>query len=145
SNIVPWQMIAKEMGLKVVSFKVDEATGVDLEDFKSKLSSKVKIVSFAHVSNSLGYIFPVKELTSLAHKNNSIVVIDGAQAVAHQAVDVIDLGCDFYAFSGHKLFGPTGIGVLYGKRKYLDIMNPIAGGGGMIDKVTLEETTFLEA
>ncbi len=145
SNIVPWQMVAKELGLKVVHFKVDESTGVDLEDFKSKLNSKVKLVSFTHVSNALGYIFPVKELTDMAHQNNSVVVIDGAQAVAHQSVDVLSLGCDFYAFSGHKLFGPTGIGVLFGKREYLDMMDPVSGGGGMIDKVTLEGSTFLEA
>lgn len=145
SNIVPWQIVAKELKLKVVGFKVHESTGVDIEDFKSKLNSKVKVVAFTHVSNSLGLIFPVKELTQLAQQNGSAVVIDGAQAVAHQAVDVYDIGCDFYAFSGHKVFGPTGVGVLYGKRKHLDIMQPFAGGGGMIDKVTLEESTFLEA
>ncbi|MES2769356.1 MAG: SufS family cysteine desulfurase [Bdellovibrionota bacterium] len=145
SNIVPWQLLAEEIGAKVTSFKVDEKAGVDLEDFKKKLTPKVKIVSFAHVSNSLGIIFPVKELTELAHKNNSVVVVDGAQAVAHQAVSVQDLDCDFYVFSAHKIFGPTGMGVLYGKAKYLEMMPPIDGGGGMIDEVRIEKTTFLKA
>lgn len=145
SNIVPWQLLAEEAGLKVTTFKVDEDKGVDIEDFKSKLNPKVKIVSFTHVSNSLGIIFPVKELTELAHKNNAAVVIDGAQAVAHQAVDVLNLDCDFYVFSAHKIFGPTGMGVLYGKSKYLDMMPPYAGGGGMIDEVRFEKTTFLKA
>lgn len=145
SNIVPWQLLAEEKKVKIVSFKVDENRGVDMEDFKRKLNPKVKIVSFAHVSNSLGIIFPVKELTTLAHRNNSIVVIDGAQAVAHQAVDVQDINCDFYVFSAHKIFGPTGIGVLYGKEKYLDMMPPFEGGGGMIDEVRFDKTTFLKA
>lgn len=145
SNIVPWQILAEEIGVKVVTFKVDEEKGVDLGDFKAKLNPKVKIVSFAHVSNSLGIVFPVKELTELAHKNNAIVVVDGAQAVAHQTVDVLSLDCDFYVFSAHKLFGPTGMGVLYGKSKYLDMMPPFSGGGGMIDEVRFEKTTFLKA
>lgn len=145
SNIIPWQLLAEENELKITSFKVDETSGVDLEDFKKKLNPNVKIVSFAHVSNSLGVIFPVKEMVSLAHQNNSVVVIDGAQAVAHQTVDVQDLDCDFYVFSAHKIFGPTGTGVLYGKEKYLDIMPPFEGGGGMIDEVRFDKSTFLKA
>lgn len=145
SNIVPWQLLAEEKKLKVVSFNVDEKTGVDLSDFKKKLNPRVKIVAFTHISNSLGTIFPVREMTELAHKNNSVVLIDGAQAVAHQAVDVQNIDCDFYVFSAHKLFGPTGIGVLYGKAKYLDMMPPFEGGGGMIDEVTFQKTTFLKA
>lgn len=144
SNIVPWQLLAEDMGVQLKTFKVNEV-GVDLEDFKSKLNPKVKIVSFAHVSNSLGILFPIKEMTAFAHKNNSIVVIDGAQAVAHQSVDMQDINCDFYVFSAHKIFGPTGMGVLFGKEKYLDMMPPFEGGGGMIDEVTFEKTTFLKA
>jgi cysteine desulfurase/selenocysteine lyase len=143
SNIVPWQILAEEKKLKIVSFKVDEE-GVDLSDFKQKLNPKVKIVAFTHISNSLGTIFPVKEMTEMAHKNNSVVLIDGAQAVAHQKVDVQDLDCDFYVFSAHKLYGPTGIGVLYGKYKYLEMMPPFEGGGGMIDEVRFEKTTYLK-
>jgi cysteine desulfurase/selenocysteine lyase len=116
-----------------------------MEDFKKKLNPKVKITSFAHVSNSLGVIFPVKEMTALAHLNNSVVVIDGAQAVAHQTVDVQDIDCDFYVFSAHKIFGPTGMGVLYGREKYLDMMPPLEGGGGMIDEVRFDKSTFLKA
>jgi cysteine desulfurase/selenocysteine lyase len=145
SNIVPWQLLAEEKKLKVVSFKVDENNGVDIADYKQKLNPKVKIVAFTHISNSLGTIFPVREMTELAHRNNSVVLIDGAQAVAHQAVDVQDINCDFYVFSAHKLFGPTGIGVLYGKEKYLDMMPPFEVGGGMIDEVRFEKTTFLKA
>ena len=145
SNIVPWQLLAEEKGLKLITFKVDSGKGVDLADFKKKLNSKVKIVSFTHVSNSLGLIFPVREMIELSHKNNSVVVIDGAQAVAHQTVDIQELDCDFYVFSAHKLFGPTGVGVLFGKEKYLEMMPPFEGGGGMIDQVTFEKTTYLKA
>lgn len=144
SNIVPWQLLAEQKNLKLQTFKVDVDSGVDLVDFKSKLNPKVKIVSFAHVSNSLGIIFPVKEMIALAHQNKSVVVIDGAQAVAHQTVDVQDLNADFYIFSAHKLFGPTGIGILYGKNEWLQMMPPQDGGGAMIDEVRFEKTTYLK-
>lgn len=144
SNIVPWQLLAEEKGLKLKTFKVDVDSGLDLVDFQEKLNPKVKIVSFAHVSNSLGMIFPAKEMISMAHQNKSVVVVDGAQAVAHQSVDVQDLNADFYIFSAHKIFGPTGVGILYGKNEWLQMMPPENGGGAMIDEVTFEKTTYLK-
>jgi cysteine desulfurase / selenocysteine lyase len=109
---------------------------------KNQLSAKTKIVSVVHISNALGTVNPVKEVTRLAHQFDASVLIDGAQAIPHQTVDVEDIGCDFYAFSAHKMCGPTGFGILYGKKEYLDIMPPYRGGGDMIDKVSFEETTY---
>jgi cysteine desulfurase/selenocysteine lyase len=142
SNIVPWQMVALATGAKLVVAPVNDAGEVTEEAFSSKLSTRTKMVSFAHVSNALGTILPAKRFVQLAKGVGAAVCIDGAQAAPHAAVDVQDLGCDFYAFSGHKVYGPTGIGVLYGRRELLEEMIPYQGGGDMIDRVTFAETTW---
>ena len=142
ANIVPWQMLAKEKGahLRVIPF--NDIGELDLEAYKALLNPRVKIVAVDHVSNVLGTVNPIKEMVKLAHANSSIVVIDGAQSVPHFRPNVQDIDCDFYVFSGHKLFGPTGIGVVYGKAKHWDTIPPYQGGGNMIDKVTFEHTTY---
>ena len=142
ANIVPWQMLAKKTGAVLKVIPLTEQHGLDLTAFHSLLTSKTKIVSIAHVSNALGVINPIKEVIKLAHQQGAKVIIDGAQAVAHIDVDVQQLDCDFYLFSGHKLFGPTGIGVLYGKYNLLNQLPPWQGGGEMIQTVTFEETTY---
>ena len=144
ANIVPWQMLAKKTGAVLKVIPLTEQHGLDLTAFHSLLTSKTKIVSIAHVSNALGVINPIKEVIELAHQQGAKVIIDGAQAVAHIDVDVQQLDCDFYLFSGHKLFGPTGIGVLYGKLDLLNQLPPWQGGGEMIKTVTFEETTYNE-
>ena len=144
SNIVPWQMVAEQTGAKIVVVPIDDSGDVSIEAFESKLSSRTKIVSVAHISNALGTILPVAEISKLAHGLGAVVVVDGAQGVAHGGVDVQALGCDFYAFSGHKLYGPTGIGALYGRRELLEKMQPYQGGGDMILSVTFEKTTYNE-
>ncbi len=142
SNIVPWQLICqkKKAKLKVIPF--NEKGELLLEEYKKLINSKTKIVSIVHVSNSLGTINPIKEIIRIAHKNNIPVLIDGAQAIQHKKIDVRSLDCDFYAFSGHKVYGPTGTGVLYGKEKWLKKMPPYQGGGDMIEKVTFKKTTY---
>jgi cysteine desulfurase/selenocysteine lyase len=142
SNIVPWQMVAHRAGavLRVVPLTPDGA--LDLDVYRGLLTSRTRIVALSHVSNVLGTVNPVAELTDLAHRAGAVVVVDGAQAVPHIPVDVRALDCDFYAFSGHKLYGPTGIGVLYGRKKLLDRMPPWQGGGGMIETVTFDATTW---
>ena len=142
ANIVPWQMLAKKTGAVLKVIPLTEQHGLDLTAFHALLTSKTKIVSIAHVSNALGVINPIKEVIELAHQQGAKVIIDGAQAVAHIDVDVQQLDCDFYLFSGHKLFGPTGIGVLYGKYNLLNQLPPWQGGGEMIQTVTFEETTY---
>jgi cysteine desulfurase/selenocysteine lyase len=142
SNIVPWQMLAQENGIRLRVAPINDQGELILEDFKKLLTDKVKFVSVVHVSNALGTVNPVKEIVRLAHARGIPVLVDGAQAVAHTKVDVRDLDCDFYAFSGHKLFGPTGIGVLYGKKELLEKMPPYQGGGDMIRSVTFEKTTY---
>jgi len=142
SNIVPWQMLAEQTGIKLQVAPINDQGELIMEEFKKLLTSKVKFVSVVHVSNALGTINPVKEIIRLAHERNIPVLVDGAQAVAHIPVDVQDLGCDFYAFSGHKLLGPTGVGVLYGKKELLEKMPPYQGGGDMIRTVTFEKTTY---
>ena len=142
SNIVPWQMICEERGAHLKVVPVNEAGELIYEEYLKLLSDKVKIVSIVHVSNSLGTINPVKEMIADAHKVGAYILIDGAQAAAHLDVDVQDLDCDLYAFSSHKMFGPTGVGVLYGKRAVLDLMPPYRGGGEMIKEVTFEKTTY---
>lgn len=144
SNIVPWQIIAKRKNaiLKIIPFK-DNAE-LDLEVFKSLLNKKTKIVSIAHVSNALGVVHPIKEIIDLSHEFNSLVHIDGAQGVPHFKIDLQELDCDFYSFSAHKLYGPMGVGVLYGKRKHLEQMPPFQGGGEMIKEVKFSGTTFNE-
>ncbi len=144
SNIVPWQLLCKRKSaiLKVIPFNDDGE--LDISEYKKLLTEKTKIVALAHVSNSLGTINPVKEMISYAHEKDIPVLLDGAQAVSHKNVDVQDLNCDFYAFSGHKLYAPTGIGVLYGKEKWLDKIPPYQGGGDMIKNVSFKETTFAD-
>lgn len=142
SNIVPWQMLAAQTGIRLKVAPLSDRGELILEEFKQLVEGNVKFVSIVHVSNALGTVNPVKELVRLAHEKGAVVLVDGAQAVAHTTVDVQDLGCDFYAFSGHKLFGPTGVGVLYGRKALLEKMPPYQGGGDMIRTVTFEKTTY---
>lgn len=144
SNIVPWQMLCweKKANLRVVP--VTDAGELQLDDYERLLTSRTKLVAVSHISNALGTINPVREMIALAHRRNIPVLVDGAQAVPHLRVDVADLDCDFYAFSGHKVYGPTGIGVLYGKARHLELMPPWQGGGDMIRSVSFEKTTWNE-
>jgi len=142
SNIVPWQMLREEAGVKLKVAPINDQGELILGDFKKLLTDKVKFVSVVHVSNALGTVNPVKEIVRLAHAQGIPVMLDGAQAVAHTPVNVQDLGCDFYVFSGHKLLGPTGVGVLYGKKEFLEKMPPYQGGGDMIRSVTFEKTDY---
>jgi len=144
SNIVPWQMACEASGAKLKVCPITPEGELDFEEFKNLLNDKTKLVAVTHVSNALGTINPVKEIIGMAHQVGAYVLIDGAQAVAHLTVDVQDLNCDFYCFSGHKVYGPMGIGVLYGKEALLDAMPPYQGGGEMISEVTFEKTTYNE-
>jgi cysteine desulfurase/selenocysteine lyase len=145
ANIVPWQVVAERTGAKVVVTPVTPRGEVDLVAFKGLLSARTKLVAFAHVSNALGTVNPAVEMTRLAKAVGAVVLIDGCQSAAHFKVDVPALGCDFYVFSGHKTFGPTGIGVLWGRPELLDAMPPYQFGGDMIRKVDFAGTTFREA
>ena len=142
SNIVPWQLIAERTGARIVPVPITPDGELDLEEFEQRLSHKTRILALTHVSNALGTVNPVKELTQKAHAAGAIVVLDGAQAMPHFRVDVRDLGCDFYAFSGHKMFAGTGTGVLYGRAELLDEMPPYQGGGEMILTVSFESSTY---
>lgn len=142
SNIVPWQMLCEEKELQLKVVPLHENGEAKWELFDSMLSDRTRIVSIVHASNSLGTINPIADITKKAHEVGAIMVVDAAQAVAHLEVDVQKLNCDFYAFSSHKMYGPTGVGVLYGKRKWLEKMPPYQGGGEMIKEVTLERTTY---
>lgn len=142
ANIVPWQMIAQEKGAKIRVIPVNDDGELIWDEYLKLLNESTAIVAVGHVSNALGTVHPVKEMIEEAHKHDIPVLIDGAQAVPHSVVDVQDLDADFYAFSSHKMCGPTGFGILYGKEKYLEEMPPFHGGGDMIDKVTFEETTY---
>jgi cysteine desulfurase/selenocysteine lyase len=142
SNIVPWQMVAEEKGAKIRVVPIDDAGQLDIEAYKKLFNANTKFVGVTHVSNALGTINPVKEMIAIAHSHGVPVLVDGAQAAPHMRVDVQDLDCDFYAFSGHKLCGPTGIGILYGRRELLEKMQPFKGGGDMILNVTFEKTTY---
>jgi len=144
SNIVPWQMICKEKGASLKVIPVTDAGELDLEAFENMLSEKTKILAIVYVSNSLGTINPVKWMTEKAHNVGAKVLIDGAQSTSHLDIDVQDLDCDFYVFSAHKLYGPTGVGALYGKKELLEAMPPYQGGGEMIKDVTFEKTTYNE-
>ena len=144
SNIVPWQMACERSGAELRVLPVDDKGVWKLEKLPEILSSKVKIISVAHISNVLGIINPIKDLIGIAHKKGIPVLIDGAQGIVHTRVDVQELDCDFYVFSGHKLYGPTGTGVLYGKREILDKMPPWMGGGDMVGTVSFEKTTYAE-
>ena len=144
SNIVPWQLIQPIKDIKLRTIKVDDNGELILDDFEEMFNERTKLVSIVYVSNSLGTINPVEKIISIAHKHNIPVLLDGAQAIQHLNVDVQKLDCDFLAFSGHKIYGPTGIGVLYGKEKFLEEMPPFLGGGDMISKVTFDGTTYNE-
>ncbi|MGD0541608.1 MAG: aminotransferase class V-fold PLP-dependent enzyme, partial [Tepidisphaeraceae bacterium] len=142
SNIVPWQLLAEEIGAKIRVIPMNDRGELLLDEFARLLNDRTKIVSIVHLSNSLGTVNPVKEIIAKAHQRGAVVLVDGAQWVAHAPTDVRKLDADFYAFSGHKLYGPTGIGVLYGKAELLEAMPPYQGGGDMISSVTFEKTTY---
>ena len=142
SNIVPWQLQAQRRGIVVKHLPITDEGLLDLSLLTSYLSPRTKLLSLAHVSNVLGTVNPVKQIIQLAHERGIPVLVDGAQSAPHMKIDVQDLDCDFFAFSGHKMYGPTGIGVLYGKEEWLDRMPPYQGGGEMIDQVSWEKTTF---
>ena len=142
SNIVPWQMLCEEKGAQLRVAPINDAGELILEEYEKLLGPRTKMVAVGHVSNALGTVNPLKRLVALAHARGIPVLADGAQAVPHTPVDVQDLDCDFYAFSGHKMYGPTGIGVLYGKQALLEAMPPYQGGGDMIRSVTFEKTTY---
>lgn len=142
SNIVPWQILCEERGATLRVIPMNDRGELIVEEYDRLLSARTKIVAVTHVSNALGTINPVKELIAKAHAQGIPVLVDGAQAVPHMRVDVRDLDCDFYAFSAHKMFGPTGVGILYGKRKWLEAMPPYQGGGDMIRSVTFEKTIY---
>jgi cysteine desulfurase/selenocysteine lyase len=142
SNIVPWQILCEEKGAKLRVIPIDDRGELLMEEYEKLLGPRTRMVAVAHVSNALGTVNPVREIIEMAHKAGALALIDGAQAAPHMKVDVQALDADFYAFSGHKLFGPTGVGVLYGKSKLLNAMPPYQGGGDMIRTVTFEKTTY---
>lgn len=142
ANIVPWQLINERKKIKLRVIPITDEGELIIDEFEGMINEKTKLVSVVHTSNALGTINPVKQIIETAHKHNIPVLIDGSQAIPHQKVDVQELDCDFYVFSGHKIFGPTGIGVLYGKTKYLDALPPYQGGGDMIRTVTFEGSTY---
>lgn len=144
ANIVPWQMLCGETGAKLVVVPLADDGSLEAGAYERLLSDRTKLVAIAHVSNALGTINPVKEMIASAHAVGAPVVVDGAQAAPHMAIDVQDLDCDFYAISGHKIFGPSGVGILYGKLAHLDAMPPYQGGGSMIHTVSFEKTTYAE-
>jgi cysteine desulfurase/selenocysteine lyase len=142
SNIVPWQMVCEQVGARLRVIPINHDGEIVMEEYGRLLNDRTKFVAVTHVSNALGTIVPVNEIITLAHQRGVPVLLDGAQAVPHLKVDVRELDCDFYAFSGHKMFGPTGIGVLYGRRGLLEKMPPYQGGGDMISLVTFEKTHY---
>lgn len=142
SNIVPWQMLRDRRGIVLKVIPMTDEGEIDLEAYKNLFSPRTRLVCIAHVSNVLGTVNPVKEMTAIAHANGAKVLVDGAQSVPHRHVDVQDIDCDFLTFSGHKIYGPTGIGVLYGREELLEKMPPYQGGGEMIARVSFEKTTY---
>ncbi len=142
SNIVPWQMLCERKNAKLKVIPITYSGEIDLNALPNIITDKTKLIAITHVSNSMGTINPIKELIRFAHLNNVPVMIDGAQGIQHQHVDVQDLDCDFYVFSGHKIYGPTGIGILYGKERWLEKLPPYKGGGDMIKTVSFEKTTY---
>ncbi len=145
SSVLPWQVVAKKRGAKLIYLPLDDEGRITVENFKSVLTNKTKVVALTYTSNVMGYITPIKEIIKLSHEGGAIVSVDAAQAVPHLKVDVKELDCDFLSFSGHKMFGPTGVGVLYGKRKLLNKMDPIQFGGDMNDSVELDGATWKDA
>jgi cysteine desulfurase/selenocysteine lyase len=144
SNIVPWQLLCEEKGARLRAVPMDDRGDLVLEELERMLSDRTKLVAVAHVSNAIGTVVPLRQVVERAHAAGAIVVVDGAQSAPHFAVDVAALGCDFFAFSGHKVYGPSGIGALWGRPELLERMPPWQGGGGMIGRVTIERTTFRE-
>ena len=145
ANIVPWQLLRDAIGIEIKVAPIDDAGNFLLDEFKNLLSAKTKFVAVTQISNVLGTIVPIKEVVRLAHEAGAHVLIDGAQGIVHEGVDVQDLDAEFYAFTGHKLYGPSGIGVLWGKLDLLNKMPPYQGGGDMIENVTFEKTTYRDA
>lgn len=145
SSIMPWMNVAEKKGAIIKYVPLDDDNKITVENFKSVLTNKTKIVALNHVSNVIGYTTPIKEITRLAHEVNAVVTVDGAQSIPHMKIDVSDLDCDFFSFSAHKMLGPSGLGVLYGKYDLLQKMSPIEFGGDMADMVYLEEMTFKDA
>lgn len=145
ANLIPWQMVCKAAGASLKVIPIDKTGAMDLGALRVSLSKRTKLIALTHVSNAFGRINPIKEVIRIAHQKGIPVLIDGAQSVAHFAIDVLDLDADFFVFSGHKLFGPTGIGILYAKEEHLKLMQPITFGGDMIRNVSFEESTFLAA
>ena len=144
SNIVPWQMMCDRKGARLRIIPITDSGELMMNEYRNLLNERTRLVAVTHVSNTMGTVNPVKEIVRLAHEAGAHVLIDGAQSVQHAGIDVLDIGCDFFAFSGHKVYGPTGIGVLYGRRKLLDEMPPCQGGGDMVDCVRFEKTTYNE-
>ena len=142
SNIVPWQLQAAKRGIALKVIPIDDSGNLLMDEYEKLFSDRTKIVSVAHVSNTLGTVNPVKDIVRIAHEHGVPVLVDGAQSTPHFKVDVQDLDCDFFAFSGHKIYGPTGVGVLYGKEEWLDCLPPYQGGGEMIESVSFERTVF---
>ena len=142
ANIIPWQMLCQKTGAKIVAVPVDDDGCFNITELKDRVTKNTKIISVPHVSNVLGTIFPVKEISAIAHENNAICVVDGCQGVIHMPVDIQDINCDFYVFSGHKLYGPSGIGICWGKAEILADMPPFLGGGDMIDDVEIDSATY---
>lgn len=142
SNIVPWQLLETRKKIKLKVIPIHKSGEIDLKEFENLLNKKTKLVSITHISNSLGIINPIDEIIHKSHKVGAKVLIDGAQSIQHEKIDLQELDCDFFVFSGHKVYGPTGIGVLYGKSELLNTMPPYQGGGDMIEKVSFEKTTF---
>jgi cysteine desulfurase/selenocysteine lyase len=142
SNIVPWQILCEQVGARLRVIPINDAGEIEMEDYERLLNERTRLVAIAHISNALGTINPVRQIIQIAHRRNIPVLVDGAQAAPHLRVDVQDLECDFYVFSGHKLYGPTGIGVVYGKAALLEAMPPYQGGGEMIRAVTFERTLY---
>ena len=144
ANIVPWQIIAEQKNLKIIAANISPNEDFDANIIKNLVTDRTKVIAFPHVSNVLGTVFPVKEICKIANDCGAISVVDGCQGIIHGKVNVVDLNCDFYCFSGHKLYGPTGIGVLFGKSHILEKMPPFLGGGDMIDVVKIEKSTYAE-
>jgi len=145
ANIVPWQMVAKRTGAVIKAAPIEPDGSVDMAKVTAMVSDRTKIIAMPHVSNVLGTLFDIKALSDLAHAHGAVMVVDGCQGAVHMPVDVAALGCDFYVFSGHKLYGPSGIGVLWGRSEWLQAMPPFLGGGSMIDRVSITSSTYADA